>query len=88
MPYGFEHQQRRAELLPLAYGKPCPRCGMPMLRGEQLDLGHSTDVALNPHAVGDRIEHEACNRRAGAQLRNALAKYRVKGRAAGLRGLR
>lgn len=88
MTYGSAHQRRRAELLPHAYGKSCPRCGMPMLRGERLDLGHSTDVALNPTAVGDRIEHEACNRRAGAQLRNALAKYRVKGRAAGLRGRR
>ena len=86
--YGSEHQRRRAELLPRAYGRPCPRCGLPMLRGQVLQLGHTVDLALNPRAVGDRIEHQACNQKAGARTRNALAKYRVSARLRGLRGLR
>lgn len=43
-----------------------------MLRGQALDLGHSTDVALDPFAKGDRIEHASCNRSAGARLRQGL----------------
>lgn len=74
--YGAEHQQRREELLPDAYGKPCPRCKLPMLRGQDLDLGHSTDLALDPNAVGDRIEHTRCNRSDGAELKQRISKYR------------
>lgn len=64
-PYGAEHQKTRARLLPHAYGKPCPRCKKPMLKGQALDLGHSVDVIDDPTAVGDRIEHESCNSEAG-----------------------
>lgn len=78
--YGSAHQRRRAELLPKAYGTPCPRCGLPMLKGQALQLGHSVDLALNPRAVGDRIEHAGCNQAAGRQVRDALAKYRVQNR--------
>ncbi len=66
--YGTAHQKRRAELLPAAYGTPCPRCGEIMFDTDDLDLGHSVDVALDPHAVGDRIEHAHCNRSAGGRL--------------------
>lgn len=75
--YDSAHRRRRAELLPMAFGTPCPRCGLPMLKGQQLDLGHAVDVALNPRAKGERIEHASCNRRAGAATRDALAKYRA-----------
>lgn len=67
-PYGAEHQRRRAQLLPGAFNTPCPRCGRLMLRGQDLDLGHSEDLALNPAAKGDRIEHADCNRGAGGRL--------------------
>lgn len=75
-PRGWEHQKRRAELLPDAYGQPCPRCGRPMLRGQRLQLGHSTDLAIDPQAVGDRIEHGDCNERAGQLLATKLRKFR------------
>ncbi len=66
--YGSAHQRRRDELLPKALNTPCPRCDRLMLRGQELDLGHSEDLALNPGAKGDRIEHSVCNRSAGGQL--------------------
>lgn len=66
--YGNEHQKRRRELLPGAYNTACPRCGQLMLRGQELDLGHSEDLAVNPAAKGDRIEHADCNRAAGGRL--------------------
>jgi hypothetical protein len=69
--YGYAHRKRRAELLPKAYGKPCARCGMPILPGQALDAGHSTALAHDPHSKADRIEHALCNRRAGARMRKA-----------------
>lgn len=73
------HNRRRAELLPLALNMPCPRCSLPMLKGQSLDLGHTADAALVPGRIGDRIEHTSCNRRAGAEVRKALAKYKSRG---------
>lgn len=60
--YGAEHQARREQLLPHAYGRPCPRCGELMLPGQDLDLGHSTPLRHDRNAIGDRIEHAPCNR--------------------------
>jgi len=81
--YGYVHQQRRAELLPDAYGTPCPRCGELMLRGQALDLGHSTDLVVDSQAVGDRIEHadyRDCpvggNRAAGGKLGKRRQRFR------------
>ncbi len=71
-PYGVEHQRRRAELLPAAIGTLCPRCGLVMLETDDLDLGHSVDLVIDPNAVGDRIEHASCNRSAGARLGHEL----------------
>lgn len=65
-PRGAEHQKTRERLLPFAYNTPCPRCRELMLRGQDLDLGHSVDLEDDPNAVGDRIEHTSCNRSAGA----------------------
>lgn len=65
--YDARHDATRAMLLPLAYGKPCPRCGEPMLQGQALDLGHLPGQAraTHPGSRGQRIEHARCNRRAG-----------------------
>jgi hypothetical protein len=60
--YDQGHVRMREALLPGAYGKPCPRCGELMLRGQALDLGHSVDLRVDPRARGDRIEHAHCNR--------------------------
>lgn len=74
-PYGADHRRRRKLALPEAYGKPCPRCGEPMLKGQRLDFGHSTDRAFNPASKADRMEHadrsdcpEGGNRSAGGKL--------------------
>jgi hypothetical protein len=66
--YPASHDVTRAQLLPLAYGQPCPRCGQPMLRGQALDLGHLPGAprATHPTSHGARIEHAHCNRSAGA----------------------
>jgi len=69
--YGYDHQRLRAALLPDAYGKPCPRCGTPMLPGQTLDLDH-TDDRSGYHGMA----HASCNRAAGAHKRNA--KHRAK----------
>ncbi len=55
--YGAAHQRLRARLLPLAYGRPCPRCGRPMLRGQAVDLGHTDD-----RSGYQGMEHRLCNR--------------------------
>ncbi len=68
--YDKDHQRRRAALLPYAYGQPCPLCLKPMLRAQPLDLDHSTPLAINPNAKGDRIVHRHCNRSRGAGLRD------------------
>lgn len=75
-PYGWAHQQRRLELLPDAYGRPCPKCNRPMLRGQDLDLGHSTPQVIDPQSVGDQIEHANCNRREGQELATRESKFR------------
>jgi hypothetical protein len=64
--YGGRHQATRRALLPDAYGRPCPRCGLPMLPGQALDLDHTDD------RVGYLgCSHAKCNRAAGARLGNA-----------------
>lgn len=79
--YEGDHRRRREELLPDAYGSACPLCGFPMLRGQELDLDHSSPHALDPSSVGDRIVHEVCpdgvhgNAVAGGQLRQTINRY-------------
>lgn len=74
--YGAGHQAMRDLLLPQAWGTPCPRCGEVMLETDDLDLGHSVDLAVDPQAVGDRIEHASCNRAAGGELKARLSRFR------------
>jgi hypothetical protein len=57
--YGARHQELRRRLLPTAIGRPCSRCGQPMLAGQALDLDHTDDRR------GYRgFAHAECNRRA------------------------
>jgi hypothetical protein len=61
--YGWQHRQRRAALLPAAYGTPCPICHQPMLPGQALDLHHSVPLIDDPTSRGDQIVHASpCNR--------------------------
>lgn len=69
--YGALHKTMRRRLLPLAYGKPCPFCGYPMLRDQYLDLDHTIPLVLGGGG-GWRISHRSCNRSAGIRLRNSL----------------
>lgn len=75
---GWKHQRARARLLAKHRdGTPCPRCGKPMYRTQNLDAGHSKDRALHgPHVEADRLEHRRCNRAAGAALGNQLRHVR------------
>jgi len=61
--YGTAHQRRRAQLLPLACGEPCPLCGETMTAEQQLDLHHS--ISAMQGGIGDRIVHAKCNRGRG-----------------------
>lgn len=56
-PYGHDHRVRRAEAVEAAYGTPCPRCGLPMLKGQKLHFGHSRALAFDPDSQADQIEH-------------------------------
>lgn len=57
-----------------AGGVDCGRCGLPILRGMQWDLGHVVDRALGgTEADGLWPEHaRSCNRSAGGRLAHAL----------------
>jgi hypothetical protein len=69
--YSGPHQAIRRALLPDAYGRPCPRCGLPMLAGQGLDLGHTDD-----RAAYSGMEHATCNRAAGGRLGAARRQQR------------
>lgn len=72
--YGSAHQALRRVLLPYAYGKPCVRCGRPMLPGQPLDLDHTDDGAAY-----QGFAHASCNRAAGARSGNARRRARREG---------
>jgi hypothetical protein len=67
---GYDHRHRRlrqALLAALTPGTPCPHCHQPMHPSMDLDLDHTDDRR------GYRgLAHRACNRRAGANKRNAM----------------
>lgn len=60
--YGTEHRRLRQQLLPLAYGNPCPLCGAVMEHGQPLHLDHTED------RTGYRgMVHARCNILDGAR---------------------
>lgn len=63
--YGWQHQKRRAALLPLAVGKRCMLCGKVMLAHQALDLHHPVPLVDDPPSTGTVIVHAKCNRGAG-----------------------
>jgi hypothetical protein len=65
--YGTTHQQRRKTLMQYAYGCVCQLCNQMMVYPQPLDLDHSTPLAHDPYAQGDRIVHASCNRAKGAR---------------------
>ena len=58
--YGRRHHELRQRLLPMAYGTPCVRCGLPMLKGQALDLDHDERDPTRRAYRG--FAHAACNR--------------------------
>jgi len=64
--YDSAHDTLRRALLPAAYGTPCPRCGQPMLQGQELHFGHTVARAVDPTSRADHFEHRHCNESAGA----------------------
>ena len=74
--YGAEHQQLRAQLLPSAYGKPCTRCGKPLLPGQALHFDHND---ARTGYLG--FAHAWCNKRAGARKGSRIAHRKAKAKA-------
>jgi len=68
--WGNQHQKLRKRLLPQAYGKPCARCGQPMLPGQKLHLDHND---TRTGWLG--FSHAACNLRAAAKKARAIQLY-------------
>jgi hypothetical protein len=48
---------------------PCPRCPHPIYPWQDVDVGHTTDVRDGGADSPMRLEHTACNRRAGDRRR-------------------
>ncbi len=66
--YGGEHQRKRAAERPLQYGKPCARCGYPMLAGQEIHLDHRDDDPTQ--YLG--WSHALCNLKAGGRVGAAV----------------
>ena len=68
--YGSRHQEIRKRLLPLAIGRPCSRCGNPMLDPKDIDLDHSDDRKGYRDGL---FSHSSCNRSAAGFKSNGTA---------------
>ena len=73
--YAGRHQASAGRVCQFAYGKPCVRCGRPMLPDQPLDLDHRDD---GNGCAG--FAHSHCNRSAGAKLGNAMRSVKRKRR--------
>ena len=69
--YGRRHRAIRAAMLPYAEGKPCVRCGLPIEKGQAVDLDHNDDGQTYRG-----LAHQSCNRRAGAERGHLLRQAR------------
>src|SRR5215213_6221058 len=63
-PYGRAHRRLRVALIARALleGWHCPKCGLPILEGQPLDLGHASQEEKRRGLPGRQVEHRACNR--------------------------
>lgn len=69
-PYGRKHATKReAAIEALVPGTPCPFCGYPMFKHQDLDLDHVTPVKYGGANGKTRLAHSHCNRSAGAKLK-------------------
>jgi hypothetical protein len=67
--------ERKRQIAGLRDGTPCPRCGLPMLRGQLLDLDDFPGRAYGGPQV-KRLAHRACNRRAGQAITSMILRAR------------
>src|SRR5260370_1228095 len=79
LAYSGSWQRIRKALIAsgLWIGMPCWRCGLPMLPGQKLDLGHVVDVADGGMGGPVALEHSSCNRRAGGKAGTELRAKRL-----------
>lgn len=64
--YGSAHQRKREQLLDaFEPGQACARCGLPIRRKEDADLGHDDDDRSQYRG----LEHSACNRATSGRSR-------------------
>jgi hypothetical protein len=68
-PYGWEHKQRRARLIPPALGKLCPDCGKPMTDPRRMVANHTDPLRNNPHSHADSVHCRHCSDRQGGTIR-------------------
>ena len=73
--YWGPHRRYVDQFRRFAYGKPCSRCGRPMLAGQRLHLDHADDGKgyIGGHPANS-FSHEHCNTRAGQMKGEALRK--------------
>jgi hypothetical protein len=75
--YGYAHRQARKRALDMmVHGALCPRCNRPMYKWQRLQLGHSVSVAMGGSDSPTRIEHGACNERAGQRIGVVIKRMR------------
>jgi hypothetical protein len=67
--YGEPHRRRVKAERPLQIGRPCARCGWPMLAGQKIQLDHTDDRS---GYLG--WSHRACNVAASNRRRARLAR--------------
>jgi hypothetical protein len=73
---GYAHRaERNRQIAGLRDGTPCPRCGLPMVRGQLLDLDDFPGRVFGGPQV-KRLAHRACNRRAGQLITSAILRAR------------
>lgn len=62
---GWQHQQRRSELILGAIGTNCPDCGRVMVSASEMVADHSTQDRSRP---ADRVHCRPCSDRQGGRL--------------------
>lgn len=73
---GYPHRaERKRQIAGLRDRTPCPRCGLPMLRGQLLDLDDFPGRVFGGPQV-KLLAHRACNRRAGQAITSAILRAR------------
>lgn len=68
MGLGWDHQQRRAELIRAALNSRCPDCGAWMNDPTQMVADHSTPRSIDRTSKADRVHCRPCSDAQGGRL--------------------